>query len=307
MSKIFIFLFASLISTYSQVLDTLKYHYPYSTSDSITSLCAFIDDCYQPGYCEPFATWFTPDSSSPDTSFNVYTIKKIRICFTYAIGNTSISIYLGSSFPQEKYKIYQMSFLVDSTEVNPDFIDDGKYLYKELDVSGATELKNIPLDSSFWIQSNEKVFAVYSIMAKIGDEPYGSGHSFISYLPNNIGWEMSPCDWIIEAVIEYDKYSSLPTETKANIIQKAILYQNFPNPLNSKYTIIPYELNKPALVDIELFTSNGRTVGRYINQYQKGGRHEVRIDVSGLSSGTYFYVLRLDHKVVASRALTLVK
>ncbi|HGY57293.1 MAG TPA: T9SS type A sorting domain-containing protein [Caldithrix abyssi] len=306
-SKISIYFFTLVVICHSQITDTLKYYYPYTPNDSISSGCAFIDDCYQPGYCEPIATWFTPDSSSPDTGFNVYSIKKIRLCFTRPNKNTSISFYLGSGFPAEQNKIYQSYFSVDSTEVNPYFLDDGKYIYKEVDVSGVEELKNIPLDTSFWVQLDEKVFEVYSIGAKIGSEPYGSGHSFDSYLPNNEGWTRSGCDWIIEAVVEYDKYSDIIGHSLPNVIKEAKLFQNYPNPFNSQFTVIPYELYKPAFVSLYIYTTNGKKVGSFVNQHQKGGRHEIRINVSGLSSGAYFYVLLIDQKPMASRALVLVK
>ena len=69
------------------------------------------------------------------------------------------------------------------------------------------------------------------------------------------------------------------------------LYNNFPNPFNSKTKIV-YELLAYHNVKLAVYNVLGEEVKVLVNQSQDKGIYEVEFDASGLSSGVYFY--RLD-------------
>ncbi len=69
-----------------------------------------------------------------------------------------------------------------------------------------------------------------------------------------------------------------------------ILYNNFPNPFNSK-TKIAYELLAYHKVNLTIYDILGREVKVLVNENQEKGLYEVDFDGAGLASGIYFYKL----------------
>ncbi len=68
------------------------------------------------------------------------------------------------------------------------------------------------------------------------------------------------------------------------------LAQNYPNPFNPK-TVIRYQLPVAGNVELSIYNILGNKVAVLVSGKQKAGRHEVRWDASGFSSGIYFYRL----------------
>ncbi len=88
----------------------------------------------------------------------------------------------------------------------------------------------------------------------------------------------------------------------AKIPRDFTLYQNFPNPFNPS-TTIRYDLPVRADVQLKIFDILGREVLVRRNAMQPAGTHEIRLDVSALSSGTYFYQLRAGSFVQTKKML----
>jgi len=85
--------------------------------------------------------------------------------------------------------------------------------------------------------------------------------------------------------------------------EKAILYQNFPNPFRVS-TIIGFELTEAGNGVLRLFDVNGRQLKVVTGDYQRG-YNEVSLHAGELSGpGVYFYVLELDDTML-HRSLVL--
>ena len=215
----------------SQTIDTLKYYTPYIADSSNVML--FSDDCDEPGWCEPVAVWFTPDSIQSDSLFNYYSIKEVRIFFS-DIKDTAYSIHIGNQLPDDSNRAYRETFTLTLDSINQDFLYNGNYQFTAFNVSQVKELQNISIDNSFWVQLEGNVFHVYNT-TRFGIPASSSGHSFIS---RTNSWEKADCDWIMETVVQYhkDKINGL-TDPRDNILPKqSFLYQNYPNPFNSRET-----------------------------------------------------------------------
>lgn len=81
-----------------------------------------------------------------------------------------------------------------------------------------------------------------------------------------------------------DEYFYLP-------VSSDVLYNNYPNPFNSKTKIV-YELLTYHNVKLAVYNVLGEEVKVLVNQNQDKGIYEVEFDASALASGVYFY--RLD-------------
>jgi hypothetical protein len=70
------------------------------------------------------------------------------------------------------------------------------------------------------------------------------------------------------------------------------LYQNYPNPFNPT-TVIKYQLPKDNFVSLKVFNAIGQEVASLVNEVRPTGVYEVNFNASDLSSGIYYYILRV--------------
>ncbi|NJD22614.1 MAG: T9SS type A sorting domain-containing protein [Melioribacter sp.] len=88
------------------------------------------------------------------------------------------------------------------------------------------------------------------------------------------------------------------------------LKQNYPNPFNPG-TTISYRLSAYSKVTLKVFDILGREVATLINEYQQPGNFVKTFDGKSLSSGFYFYTLRISnpagHSFTDSKKMLLIK
>ncbi|MBU4485683.1 MAG: T9SS type A sorting domain-containing protein [Candidatus Delongbacteria bacterium] len=89
-------------------------------------------------------------------------------------------------------------------------------------------------------------------------------------------------------------------------IDRYELYQNYPNPFNPE-TTIKYSITHDADVKITVFDIAGKEVVSLVENKQGRGSHTVNFNAENLTSGIYFYKLKVDDKVVASKSMILLK
>ncbi|MBN2781198.1 MAG: T9SS type A sorting domain-containing protein, partial [Candidatus Marinimicrobia bacterium] len=75
----------------------------------------------------------------------------------------------------------------------------------------------------------------------------------------------------------------------------------YPNPFNPA-TVIPFTLESAGKVSLTVFNTNGERVATIIsNAVMEAGRHNVMFDASDLTSGVYFYQLRVNNTLRAGK------
>jgi thiol-disulfide isomerase/thioredoxin len=79
-----------------------------------------------------------------------------------------------------------------------------------------------------------------------------------------------------------------------NIPNEFFLEQNYPNPFNPS-TKIKYEIPQTEYVSLIVYNSLGSEVAVLVNEEQFAGSHEINFDATELSSGIYFYELRINN------------
>ncbi len=87
--------------------------------------------------------------------------------------------------------------------------------------------------------------------------------------------------------------SDIVSVNNSNLIlpERFSLNQNYPNPFNPE-TVISYDLPVSDLVSVKIFDMLGKEIKTLVNEKQSTGRHEVKFNGAGLSSGIYFYQLK---------------
>jgi hypothetical protein len=83
------------------------------------------------------------------------------------------------------------------------------------------------------------------------------------------------------------------------------LFQNYPNPFNPT-TTIRYGIPEDGNVTIEIFDILGQRVKTVVNEFQRTGRYEVRLNSTGLASGVYIYQLRVN-EFITSKKMVLIR
>jgi hypothetical protein len=85
-----------------------------------------------------------------------------------------------------------------------------------------------------------------------------------------------------------------------------ILEQNYPNPFNPS-TAIQYRLKEAGAVTVRVYDMLGRAVATLADGPHAAGTHQVQWDASRLASGSYFYRIEANGKVLATKQALLVK
>jgi len=82
------------------------------------------------------------------------------------------------------------------------------------------------------------------------------------------------------------------------------LFQNFPNPFNSK-TKIRFNLNESSPVTIQVYDLIGRLIETIVETNFNSGTHEIEWDASNLSSGIYYIKLKNNEATKFIKAVLL--
>ena len=98
--------------------------------------------------------------------------------------------------------------------------------------------------------------------------------------------------------------SALPENKGPELLTGFSLEQNYPNPFNPE-TEIAYTLGKAGNVDLSIYDAAGQLVQNLVSGYQNAGRHSVRWDATGLSSGIYYYKIKSGEFLQIKKATLL--
>jgi serine protease len=94
---------------------------------------------------------------------------------------------------------------------------------------------------------------------------------------------------LLDAGIAADiRYNLITGLTPSNVGPKSELYQNKPNP-GSAFTEISFEIEKGDYIDLTLYSITGQPVLKIASGYHVQGKHMLKVDLSNLPSGVYFY------------------
>ncbi|MCX8057606.1 MAG: T9SS type A sorting domain-containing protein, partial [Ignavibacteria bacterium] len=111
---------------------------------------------------------------------------------------------------------------------------------------------------------------------------------------------------IVRAKQKWNQIITTVDETHPNENLTFNLYQNYPNPFNPN-TTIKFSLPEKSEVTLKLYNSLGQEVKTLIDGKEfDRGIHNLIVNLSEFSSGTYIYQIRAGSKVL-TRKMTLIK
>jgi hypothetical protein len=103
----------------------------------------------------------------------------------------------------------------------------------------------------------------------------------------------------------YPTEAVAPSELAANVTEYA-LHQNYPNPFNPS-TSIRFDLVEKNFVSLKIYNTNGQVVATVASREFNKGVQIVNFDATNLTSGLYFYTVKVGNVYSATKKMLLVK
>ncbi len=91
-----------------------------------------------------------------------------------------------------------------------------------------------------------------------------------------------------EAIIDGKHYSSWTTGIEEEQPCELLAIRNHPNPFNPT-TMIDFSIPTTSHVKLSVYSGSGQRVATICDEQKAAGKHSVRFDATGLSSGIYLY------------------
>lgn len=127
----------------------------------------------------------------------------------------------------------------------------------------------------------------------------------IDFLSPYNGWAVGDYG----TILKYDVNDGIERRKNQKMPNSFQLYANYPNPFNPS-TNIMYYINKAGNAELAIYNINGQKIKTIIKEYQTPGNYKYvwnGTDNSGkkVSSGAYFYQLKLGKNINAKRMILL--
>ncbi len=106
-------------------------------------------------------------------------------------------------------------------------------------------------------------------------------------------------------VIKYNQLSGI-RPINGEIPMAFNLKQNYPNPFNPS-TKIRFTVSRKSFVELRIYDILGRLKELALSQYVNASEYELTLDGSGYASGTYFYQLMADGRIIETKKMIVLK
>lgn len=102
------------------------------------------------------------------------------------------------------------------------------------------------------------------------------------------------------------EYFELGNDVVIGIPAEFNLSQNYPNPFNP-VTKIDYEIPNDGNASLVIYDVNGKEVRKLTSGFKSAGYYTESFDAAGLSSGVYFYILKLNASAEGKELIAVMK
>ncbi len=166
-----------------------------------------------------------------------------------------------------------------------------------LDWVTATELNNLGFEIQRSVDNN--IFVTVGFIEGRGNSTTNQYYSFTDEsIAGKVYYRLKQVDY--NGSYNYSQV----IEVNGVSITTMQLEQNYPNPFNPA-TTIKYQLGNDGFVNLKVFNSLGEEVAELINEFQKGGSHQIIFIADNLPSGMYVYKLTSGNYVESKKMIIL--
>ncbi|MBK8128255.1 MAG: T9SS type A sorting domain-containing protein [bacterium] len=100
--------------------------------------------------------------------------------------------------------------------------------------------------------------------------------------------------------------ASATPSVDAAVVTEYALHQNYPNPFNPSTNLV-FDVVAENVVNLTVYNAMGQEVASLVNGTMAAGRHTVSFDAANLTSGLYFYTVKIGNEFTATKKMLLVK
>lgn len=320
------------IRQYSEPLKSFNYGYSSSTNEAIIKDLVDLNDF-------SIVIWMLLDESSTDDTFNQIEQESIKV-FLQRGGSLFVSgaeigwdlVAKGSSSDIEFYNKFLKADYIDDAPKG----ESGSY-YKAEGISGQIfeDLNSVEFDNGThgtidvdWPDAIKENDGSVNIL-KYVDVSISSGGAGVAYsgvfesgfsegkiihlaIPFETIYNEDDRTALMGDVLEYFD-DAVSVEDNIMVESEIELFQNYPNPFNPSTVIsykIPYSFDAintaETQVTLKIYDVLGREIATLVDKNQSPGNYKVTFDGSNITSGTYFYRLRVGENVI-SKKMSLIK
>jgi hypothetical protein len=117
----------------------------------------------------------------------------------------------------------------------------------------------------------------------------------------NVGIILMHGAWMYQELLRSEIVSVFDN---SSIPHEVILYQNYPNPFNP-YTTIRFDIPQTSLTSLKIYDLLGREVMMVLDELKTPGSYNVSINAVNLTSGMYFYRLKVGDSMFSRKFVVL--
>ncbi|MBK8552067.1 MAG: T9SS type A sorting domain-containing protein [Ignavibacteria bacterium] len=193
---------------------------------------------------------------------------------------------------------------VDFTDENTGYISSGQGLLKTTDGGTVWNIMNAPDGGYYKIQfRNEFGYAVSSDGKIVKSSDAGNNWIEQPTVTDNGLYALyfNEDNYVYAGGLLGTIIKTIPTElivtgtgnSSAELPEKFTLSQNYPNPFNP-VTNLEFGISDLGFVSLKVYNIIGKEVATLVNENLNPGTYKYRFDGSGLTSGVYFYTLKVN-------------
>jgi hypothetical protein len=92
----------------------------------------------------------------------------------------------------------------------------------------------------------------------------------------------------------------------SNTIEEHSLAQNYPNPCQEN-TNISFNVQEAGFISIQIHDVFGRKISSLINEHQEKSNYQLSLDTSYLPTGIYLYTMFVDHQLIDTKKMVIIR
>ena len=109
-----------------------------------------------------------------------------------------------------------------------------------------------------------------------------------------------------EKAVEFITSQTGVKKTNHSTIKNFYLLPNYPNPFNSS-TTIRYTVPEPNHVTLRVYNLQGREIQTLVNEFQTSDTYSIHFDAHSLTSGVYFYRIKIGSAITEKKKMIYLK